>query len=85
MNDGCATCENTGLVPIPRTREGYTQKLCPTCGGSSNPTMLAEVEGRREAARMANALLGRERADRKKAAKNVRKRQRHARRMNRAR
>lgn len=88
----CKRCGSSGLLSLPlpsrsqqkrlrsRGERVFEQKLCPDCGGESNPQLMAAIgEERREAAR-AEAHAKMRGQDKHRALAAKRKRQRAAKR-----
>lgn len=92
----CDHCKNSGLIEIPTSsrttrkrhrrersldeRDLYSQKICPSCGGSSNPALGEALKERQEQDARKAAAARREGQDRHHQIAAKRKRERAARR-----
>lgn len=78
----CATCRNAGTVEVRLTPQDVRHKLCPSCGGASNPALIEEME-RMRAERRERDADERERFERERRRRSAEhKRERAARKRN---
>ncbi len=72
----CATCNNAGTMAVHLTPTDVRYKLCPSCGGASNPALMEEMQEmqaeRRERDRGERLRFDRERRRRSAAHKKER-------------